>query len=123
MNSGDVQGYSPMYQADATAFNAQDRKISDDNWDASAQARYTQNQNLTWELGLGRSTRSPKLYERYTWSTVGMAMRRVNLAGGGNGYVGNLQMGPEVANTLSIGLDWHDAQASQWQLVVAPHIT
>ncbi len=123
MNSGHVQGYSPMYQADATAFNAQDRKINDDNWDASAQARYTQSQNLTWELGLGRSTRSPNLYERYTWSTVGMAMRMVNLAGDGNGYVGNLQLEPEVANTLSIGLDWHDAQASQWQLVVAPHIT
>nr|MBP6683530.1 TonB-dependent receptor [Halioglobus sp.] len=123
MNTDDVQGYSPMYQADAKAFNAQDRKINDDNWDASAQARYTQSQALTWELGLGRSTRSPNLYERYSWSTVGMAMRMVNLAGDGNGYVGNLQLEPEVANTLSIGLDWHDAQVSRWQLVVAPHIT
>ncbi len=123
MDTAAVQGYSQMYQADATTFNASDRKISDNNWDASIQARYTQSPSLTWELGLGRNTRSPNLYERYTWSTVGMAMRMVNLAGDGNGYVGNLQLEPEVANTLSIGLDWHDAQASHWQLVVAPHIT
>ena len=56
----------------------------------------------TWEIGLARKTRSPNLYERYTWSTVGMAMRMVNLAGDGNGYVGNLDLDPEVASTMSI---------------------
>lgn len=123
MDSDDVQGYSPMYQADATAFNEQDHNLNDDNWDASIQARYLPSQTQTWEIGIARKTRSPNLYERYTWSTVGMAMRMVNLAGDGNGYVGNLELEPEVANTLSIALDWHDAQHSHWQLVVAPYIT
>ncbi|MCB1708562.1 MAG: TonB-dependent receptor [Halioglobus sp.] len=123
MDSGDVQGYSPMYQADATAFNAQDHNIEDDNWDASTQAQYTPNPTQTWEIGLARKTRSPNLYERYTWSTVGMAMRMVNLAGDGNGYVGNLDLDPEVASTMSISFDWHDAQNQHWQVVVAPYIT
>ena len=123
MDSGDVQGYSPMYQADATAFNAQGHTINDDNWDASLQARYTPGLTQTWEFGIARKTRSPNLYERYTWSTVGMAMRMINLAGDGNGYVGNLELEPEVANTLSIALDLHDAQGSHWQLVIAPYVT
>ena len=123
MDSGDVQGYSPMYQADATAFNAQDHNIEDDNWDASTQAQYTPSPTQTWEIGLARKTRSPNLYERYTWSTVGMAMRMVNLAGDGNGYVGNLDLDPEVASTMSISFDWHDAQNQHWQVVVAPYIT
>ena len=123
MDSGDVQGYSPMYQADATAFNAQDHNIEDANWDASTQAQYTPSPTQTWEIGLARKTRSPNLYERYTWSTVGMAMRMVNLAGDGNGYVGNLDLDPEVASTMSISFDWHDAQNQHWQVVVAPYIT
>jgi iron complex outermembrane receptor protein len=123
MDSGDAQGYGAMYQADAAAFNAQEHNINDDNWDASAQARYTPSQSLTWEFGIARKTRSPNLYERYTWSTVGMAMRMVNLAGDGNGYVGNLELQPEVANTLSISLDWHDLQQEHWQLTLSPYVT
>ncbi len=123
MDSDDVEGYSAMYQTDATAFNGQDHNINDDNWDASAQARYTPSQSLTWELGVARKTRSPNLYERYTWSTVGMAMRMINLAGDGNGYVGNLDLDPEVANTASISLDWHDPEQEHWQLAVSPYIT
>ena len=123
MDSGNAQGYSGMYQADAAAFNAEDHSINDDNWDASAQARYTPSETRTWEIGLARKTRSPNLYERYTWSTVGMAMRMVNLAGDGNGYVGNLDLQPEVANTLSVSLDWHDRLREHWQLQVTPYIT
>ncbi len=42
MNTGDVQGYSPTYStADAAAFNAADRDITDHNLDATALARFT----------------------------------------------------------------------------------
>jgi iron complex outermembrane receptor protein len=105
------------------AFNAADRSINDDNWDASAQLRYTPSETQTWEIGLARKTRSPNLYERYSWSTVGMAMRMVNLAGDGNGYVGNLELDPEVANTVSISADWHDRLREHWQLLVTPYFT
>ncbi|MCB1703903.1 MAG: TonB-dependent receptor [Halioglobus sp.] len=123
MDTGDVQGYSMMYQADATAFNARDHSINDNNWDASVQARYIPSEYLSWEFGAARKTRSPNLYERYTWSTVGMAMRMVNLAGDGNGYVGNLDLDPEIANTVSVTLDWHDPRQEHWQLAVSPYYT
>ncbi|MCB1979671.1 MAG: TonB-dependent receptor, partial [Burkholderiaceae bacterium] len=88
-NSGEVQGYNASYGAEAAAFNAKDRSRSDHNLDLSALARYTPNESSSYEFGFSRKTRSPNLYERFAWSTGGMAMRMVNLAGDGNGYVGN----------------------------------
>lgn len=123
MDAGDVQGYNTMYAADAAAFNASKRRLTDDNVDASMQLSYTVNDHHSIDVGAARKTRSPNLYERYAWSTNGMAMRMVNMAGDGNGYVGNLDLKPEVAYTASIASDWHDATQEQWQLVIAPYIT
>ncbi len=123
MDSGDVQGYNAMYAADANAFNASKRRHTDDNFDASMQLSYAVNDNHSIDVGLARKTRSPNLYERFAWSTNGMAMRMVNMAGDGNGYVGNLELKPEVAYTASIASDWHDVTEEQWQLVIAPYIT
>ena len=75
------------------------------------------------EFGYARKTRSPNLYERYTWSTGGMAMNMINMVGDGNGYVGNLDLKPEVANTLSATADWHDAEQQNWGLKVTPYYT
>ncbi len=63
------------------------------------------------------------MYERYTWSTHGMSMRMINWAGDGNGYVGNLDLDPETAHTLSATADWHDADQNQWGLKVTPYFT
>jgi iron complex outermembrane receptor protein len=125
MDTGDVQGYGlmPAGELEAAAFNAQDHSHTDNNWDVSLQARYTPTQTQTYEFGMARKTRSPNLYERYSWSTGGMAMRMVNMAGDGNGYVGNLELEPEVANTLSIAGDWHDQGRQHWQLIVTPFVT
>ena len=38
--------------------------------------------------------------------SIGMAMRMINLAGDGNGYVGNLDLKPETAKTWNIGAIW-----------------
>ena len=123
MDSGDVQGYSMMYNADALAFNRREHSRSDDNWDFSALVRFTPSATQSYDLGLARKTRSPNLYERYTWSTLGMAMRMINLAGDGNGYVGNLDLDTEVAHTLSLTADWHDSGRQHWQLVITPFIS
>ncbi|MFA7552806.1 MAG: TonB-dependent receptor [Spongiibacteraceae bacterium] len=123
MDTDEVQGYNPMYAADAAAFNASNRSLVDDNFDASLQLSYAVNNNHSIDVGLARKTRSPNLYERFAWSTSGMAMRMVNMAGDGNGYVGNLELEPEVSYTASIASDWHDAKTEQWQLVIAPYIT
>ncbi|MCW9057288.1 MAG: TonB-dependent receptor [Gammaproteobacteria bacterium] len=123
MDTGEVQGYNATYLADATAFNAADREKTDDNLDLAALARFTPADTRTVEFGYGRKSRSPNLYERYAWSTGGMAMRMVNWAGDGNGYVGNLDLEPEVAHTLSTSIAWHDANQTQWELKVAPYFT
>ena len=123
MNSGVVQGYNPTYLAEATAFNAADRSRTDNNIDLTALARYTPDETQAIEFGYATKTRSPNLYERYAWSTNGMAMRMVNMAGDGNGYVGNLDLEPEIAHTLSTSFDWHDAAQKTWGLKVRPYYT
>jgi iron complex outermembrane receptor protein len=45
----------------------------------------------------------------------------VNWSGDGNGYVGNLNLNPEVAHTLSISADWHDSERKSWELKVTPY--
>lgn len=125
MNTGTVQGYNNMqFQgAESTAFNTANRKKVDNNIDATALARFTPDENKTIEIGYGMKTRSPNLYERYTWSTAGMMMRMVNLAGDGNGYVGNLNLKPETSHTISATVDLHDADRKQWEVKVSPYYT
>ena len=123
MNSGAVQGYNANYNMEANAFNARDRKRSDNNIDFTALARYTPNANATYEFGFAHKTRSPNLYERYTWSTGGMAMRMINMVGDGNGYVGNPDLKPETANTLSATADWHDTTGERWGVKFTPYLT
>jgi iron complex outermembrane receptor protein len=125
MDTGPVQGYNTggTYAGDAAAFNAADRNISDHNWDLTALARYTPAKTQTVEFGYARKTRSPNLYERYIWSTGGMAMFMINMAGDGNGYVGNLDLAPEIAHTVSASFDWHDARQQDWGLKITPYYT
>lgn len=125
MNAGNVQGYNMMaFQGvEAAAFNAASRKKTDNNIDATALARFTPDENKTFEIGYAMKTRSPNLYERYTWSTAGMMMRMVNLAGDGNGYVGNLNLKPETSHTISATMDLHDAEEKQWSVKAAPYFT
>ncbi|MCM8594584.1 TonB-dependent receptor [Accumulibacter sp.] len=135
-DAGPVQGYDPnmnfmgmgmmrMYsnqQADAAAFNAQDRRKTDNNWDLTALARYAADAQTDLEFGVARKTRSPNLYERYTWSTWSMAAVMNNLVGDGNGYYGNVDLNPEVAYTVSASVDWHAADRS-WRVKATPYYT
>ena len=121
MNADDVQGYNPMmFGADAAAFNASDRDITDHNLDITAVARFTPSKGQRYDVGYAQKTRSPNLYERFAWSRHGMPMRMVNLVGDGNGYVGNVTLSPEIAHTFSVTADWH---ASDWGLTVTPYLT
>lgn len=121
MNTGNVQGYNAGYATDAAAFNRADHSKTDNNWDLTALARYTANSNQDIEFGYARKTRSPNLYERFAWSTGGMAMNMINMAGDGNGYVGNVNLKPEVAHTISATGDWHDTNKENWGLKVTPY--
>jgi len=129
MSTGTVQGYKSggadtTYTLDAAAFNAADRNKTDHNWDLTALARHTASAMQAIEFGYARKTRSPNLYERYTWSTgSGMVMNMINMTGDGNGYVGNLDLKPETAHTLSATFDWHDAERENWSLKLTPYTT
>lgn len=133
MDTGAVRGYNPTtngmapmlnyQQRDGDAFNAQAHARTDQNWDITALARYIPDATRTYEIGYGQKTRSPNLYERYTWSAWSMAAVMNNFVGDGNGYVGNLDLKPETAHTVSATADWHDAEQTQWGLKVTPYYT
>jgi iron complex outermembrane receptor protein len=129
MDAGDVSGYAAtnamnsFQSRDSAAFNALSRGKTDRNLDLSWLGRFTPDATQTYEVGLAQKTRSPNLYERYTWSTWQMAALMNNFVGDGNGYVGNLNLKPEVARTLSLTANWHDANKEKWNFKVTPYYT
>jgi len=124
-DAGVVQGYNNMmagYSTPAIAFNARSRQKTDNNLDLAALARYTPNEMQTLEFGYAQKTRSPNLYERYSWSQNSMALIMNNFVGDGNGYLGNIDLKPEVAHTFSATADWHDASNAKG-IKVTPYYT
>lgn len=126
MNAGSAVGYNPggggFQGRDANAFNARDHRSTDTNFDGTALARYTASEQLNIEFGFAHKERSPNVYERFPWSTWQMAALMNNFVGDGNGYVGNLDLKPEKANTLSATFDMHAAD-KRWGLQVTPYYT
>lgn len=128
MNTGDVQPYSTtsmMSAADAAAaevFNARSHERTDVNFDATALARYQASEHTTVEFGYAHKTRSPNLYERYTWGQGTMSSSMIGWFGDGNGYVGNLDLDPEVADTVSATLQV-DGASRPWTVRVTPYYT
>jgi len=123
--AGLAQGYNSTMMnqgVDAPAFNNTDRSRSDNNWDFTALAKYTRDAGMDIEFGIARKTRSPSLYERYTWSTAQMMMIMNNTLGDGNGYVGDPTLKPETAHTLSASFDWH-APDRAWEFKATPYYT
>lgn len=131
-----VQGYSntntlgmgmmvmPGYKPAADAFNAADRSQTDRNLDFTALARFTPDAQQSYEAGYAMKTRSPNLYERYTWASSNtMVMNMNNWYGDGNGYVGSLELDAEIAHTVSISGNWHDASQQDWSMKLTPYFT
>jgi iron complex outermembrane receptor protein len=127
-DSDDIQGYnSGMMYANSVvgtrqAWNDLNRRRTDNNLDVTVMARHTMDDRKTFEYGFAQKTRSPNLYERTPWSTNSMAMEMNNFVGDGNGYVGNPDLKPEVARTLSITGDWHSEDRSS-EFKVTPYFS
>jgi len=122
--SGDPMGYAMMQGNDiaaASAFNARDHARTDVNFDLTALARYEPNTSSTYEFGYSRKTRSPNLYERYAWGTGSMSSSMIGWFGDGNGYVGNLDLKPEVAHTISATAAWRAGAAGEYEVKVTPY--
>jgi len=129
MDTGNVRPYglTGMMQATdiaaANAFNARSHERNDNNLDLTLLGRYTPSQTASFEAGYARKTRSPNLYERFAWGRGGMAMAMNGWFGDGNGYVGDIDLKPEVAHTVSATASWHDADKKSWSLAVTPYYT
>jgi iron complex outermembrane receptor protein len=140
-NAGQAAAYDPNYKAimpmqlngfwlpgvmlnpDALAaqiFNARDRRRTDVNFDMTAQVKYAPDPGTLYEAGYSRKTRSPNLYERYSWGVGTMTSAMINQFGDANGYVGNLGLKPEVAHTFAITGAWRDANKA-WEARVSPY--
>lgn len=124
-DAGPVQGYngSLLWLSDAEAFNARDRKRVFNSFDFTALLRYEPTERQSFDLGWARKSRAPSLYQLYPWSTNEMAMTMNNFSGDGGGYVGNIDLKQEVAHTLSISGDWHDAAQEKWSLKATAYYT
>src|SRR5690606_28808742 len=98
-------------------------------FDTVLSGKYRLNKGMDVELGLGRKSRSPNLYERYAWAgttsspsgPIAMDMRMINWFGDGNGYVGNLDLNPDVAHKVSMTFSFHDEVSKKWSLKITPH--
>ncbi len=129
MDTGTVQPYNPMasmMNVDpnyAAAFNARDRSKSDNNLDLTVLARYTPQVTDTYEFGFARKSRSPSLYERYTWGRNTMDMTMIGWFGDANGYVGDPDLKPEIANTINASVTWKSTDAKAWEVKLAPHFS
>jgi iron complex outermembrane recepter protein len=127
-DSGDIQGYnSGMMYANSSvgtrqAWNDLDRKRTDNNLDITLLTQNTIDKQSSIEFGLAQKTRSPNLYERYSWSTNAMAMEMNNFVGDGNGYVGNPDLKPEIAHTISLTGNWHSS-GGDYQFMMTPFYT
>lgn len=136
MDAGNVQDYG-VITPEAQTVNSKTRKQTDTNIDWTALARYTPNDMQTYELGAARKTRSPNLYERFSWPrgrvmgmgmgmmtmTMPMSMFMNNWVGDANGYVGDINLKPEVAHTVSATANWHDANQEDWETKITPFYT
>ena len=131
-DSGTVHGYNDNnstgatthnQQNNSTAFNSSKRSKNDHNIDLSFLGEYIASKEQIYEMGYAMKTRSPNLYERYTWSTWMMAANMNNTYGDGNGYVGNVNLKPETAHTVSASSSWYDVEKKYWSFKATPYFT
>lgn len=133
-DADDVQPYNAMPTlmmgmmpnldvAASQVFNAADRHRQDDNLDVSVVAAYQSASHWAVEFGFARKTRSPSLYERYSWGRNTMAMTMIGWYGDANGYVGDIALEPEVAHTLSATLRLQSDAEESWSMALTPYWT
>lgn len=101
----------PLPNADAIA---RSHSHTGNNWHLTALVHHMANANSDIEFGFARKVRSPRLYERHTWT---MAAVMNNFAGDGN-----VDLKPEKAHILSATFEWHAADRN-WGVKAGPDYT
>lgn len=140
MNTSNVHGYNDTdnLPADAAHFNAKSHDKLDQNLDVTLTSKTKVTPNFDFEFGVARKSRSPNLYERYAWagtvtdptdmmdmSSMGAAMDMfmINWFGDGNGYVGDINLKPEVAHKISSSFVFHDEGEEEWEVRFTPYFS
>ena len=141
MNTGNVVGYNSTTNdpIDAANFNALDHNKEFKNYDLTFNNKYEYSDTGEIEVGYARKMRAPDLYELYTWAggynnnpavslgttsgPIAMDMAMINTFGDGAGYVGNINLKPEVANTFSATWSLHDSMQKSWNIKITPYYT
>ena len=88
-------------------FNDADRDKSDNNFDFVAKLSHALNTSTTVSIEAGHKTRSPSYQERYLW----LPLEATNGLADGNVYVGDINLDPEKAYEVGLGLDWYGSKA------------
>ncbi|MEW6118869.1 MAG: TonB-dependent receptor [Pseudomonadota bacterium] len=100
MDAGDIVDVFAPAAADRDAFNARDHARRDANLDATLALRYALGPRLDLEGALTRKTRSPSILERYLYTPTGASAGQAD----GRTYWGNLDLEPEVAHGVDLGV-------------------
>jgi iron complex outermembrane receptor protein len=103
----------PPAQMLRNAFNNADRSKTDDNVDAVAKVWYHSSDDLSFYAGVAQKTRSPAYQERYLW----LPLQATGGLADGLTYTGNIELKPERAREVELGLDFADSG-----LIVSPRI-
>lgn len=124
-DTGNAQAYNNVtadyYQA--MAFNALDHERDFDTFDVTAFVQYTPNDWSSYNFGYARKNRAPSLQELYPWSTSPMPMTMVGWFSDGNGYVGNINLKPEIAHNVAVTAEFFDIATDAWDLSVSPYFS
>lgn len=124
-DTGNVQSYQ-LTGATVTAannFNKLNHGRSFDTFDMTALLQFKPNTMSQFELGYARKNRAPSLYELYPWSNAGMMMTMIGSAGDGNGYLGNINLKPEIAHNVSLTAAFRDSTNNAWEFKATPYFS
>ncbi len=100
MDAGDIVDAFAAAAADRATFNALDHKRRDSNLDATLALTYALQPRVSLEGALTRKTRSPSILERYLYTPTGASAGQAD----GRTYWGNLDLEPEVAHGVNLGI-------------------
>jgi iron complex outermembrane receptor protein len=91
---------SPAAAILADAFNATDRDLRFDDFDAVAKYRYRATDSVEWLAEIARKSRAPSYQELYLW----LPMQSTGGLADGRSYVGDLDLESEVSNEMNVGV-------------------
>lgn len=94
-------------------FNNADRDVSDTTYDLTINSEYQWTQNTTLNYSAGIKQRAASYQERYLW----VPMQATGGLADGRTYIGNIDLDPETAYQLNVGLSYN-----QGDFAVAPQV-